>query len=29
MSSLLAYLTEYCCEGQACEASSAANCLDC
>ena len=29
MNSLLAYLTEYCCEGQACEASSAAICLDC
>ena len=29
MNSLLAYLTEYCCEGQACEASSAASFLDC
>ena len=29
MNSLLAYLTEYCCEGQACEARSAASCLDC
>ncbi|MEO7399933.1 MAG: metalloregulator ArsR/SmtB family transcription factor [Polaromonas sp.] len=29
MNSLLAYLTEYCCEGQACEASSSASCLNC
>jgi ArsR family transcriptional regulator len=29
MNSLLAYLTDYCCEGRACEASFAAVCLDC
>lgn len=29
MSALLGYLTEHCCEGQSCDASAAAACLDC
>jgi ArsR family transcriptional regulator len=29
MTALLGYLTAHCCQGQACEASSLADCLDC
>ncbi len=29
MTALLGYLTAHCCQGQACEASSLAECLDC
>ena len=29
MNALLAYLTEHCCEGQACDTSAPALCLDC
>ncbi|MFC5522356.1 ArsR/SmtB family transcription factor [Polaromonas jejuensis] len=29
MNALLGYLSEHCCEGQACEASAGAACLDC
>jgi ArsR family transcriptional regulator len=29
MNALLAYLTEHCCEGQACSTSAQAACLDC
>ena len=29
MTALLGYLTAHCCQGQACEASSLAQCLDC
>ena len=29
MNALLAYLTEHCCEGQACSTSAQATCLDC
>jgi ArsR family transcriptional regulator, arsenate/arsenite/antimonite-responsive transcriptional repressor len=29
MSALLSYLTEHCCQGEACEATAAARCIDC
>ena len=29
MNALLGYLTQHCCEGQACELTEAANCIDC
>ncbi len=29
MSALLGYLTEHCCQGEACEATAAALCIDC
>jgi ArsR family transcriptional regulator len=29
MNALLGYLTQHCCEGQACELTESANCIDC